>query len=132
VSSDGVGKCALVTGSSRGIGRGIALNVAEQGVKLAIHYHGNEAAANDTLDGIRKCESDGLVVQADVSRPEDVRRLFQEVEDHFGGLDIFASTPVLSCPPSTSRHWRSPSIAGGWRATRRLRPSSLAHKSHAA
>src|ERR1700719_3669367 len=89
MSVAGVRKCALVTGSSRGIGRGIALKLAEQGVKVAVHYYQNESAANDTLAGIRKCESDGFVVQGDVSRPEEVRRLFQHVEDHFGGLDIF-------------------------------------------
>ncbi len=38
-----VGKCALITGSSRGIGRGIALKLAEQGAKIAVHYYQNEA-----------------------------------------------------------------------------------------
>src|SRR5205823_6765193 len=97
-------KYALITGSSRGIGRGIALKLAEQGVKVAVHYYQNESAANDTLAGIRKCESDGFVVQGDVSRPEEVRRLFQEVEDHFGALDIFVSNarpelPTFYQPP---------------------------------
>jgi len=49
---------------------------------VAVHYYVNESAANETLAGIRKCESDGFVVQGDVSRPEQVRRLFQQVEDH--------------------------------------------------
>lgn len=48
------GKHALITGSSRGIGRGIALKLADMGVKVAIHYVQNEAAAKDTLDQIRK------------------------------------------------------------------------------
>src|SRR5579864_7651806 len=87
----GASKCALITGSSRGIGRGIALKLAEQGVKVALHYYQNEAAANETLGRVRARESDGFVVQADVSNPEDVRRMFQQVEDHFGGLDIFVS-----------------------------------------
>jgi NAD(P)-dependent dehydrogenase (short-subunit alcohol dehydrogenase family) len=113
VSSGGVGKCALVTGSSRGIGRGIALKLAEQGIRVAVHYYQNESAANDTLAGIRKCESDGFVVQGDVSRPEEVRRLFQQVEDHFGGLDIFVSNarpelPTFYQPPLeiTLDSWR--------------------------
>ena len=69
-------KHALITGSSRGIGRGIALKLAESGVKVAIHYYTNEAAATDTLTKVRKHGSDGFIVQADVSRPEDIRRMF--------------------------------------------------------
>jgi NAD(P)-dependent dehydrogenase (short-subunit alcohol dehydrogenase family) len=84
-------RCALITGSSRGIGRGIALKLAQQGVRVAVHYFQNEAAANQTLAGVRASESDGFTVQADISRAEEVRRLFQEVEDHFGALDIFVS-----------------------------------------
>jgi NAD(P)-dependent dehydrogenase (short-subunit alcohol dehydrogenase family) len=64
------GKHALITGSSRGIGKGIALKLAEGGVKVAIHYYQNEAAALDTLAQVRKRGSDGLVVQADVLHPE--------------------------------------------------------------
>lgn len=48
------GKLALITGSSSGIGRGIALKLAENGVKIAVHYYQNEQAANDTLAAIRK------------------------------------------------------------------------------
>src|SRR2546427_6654809 len=54
------GKHALVTGSSRGIGRGIALKLGGKGVKVAIHYHKNEAAAKDTLAKLRKLGSDGI------------------------------------------------------------------------
>ncbi len=64
------GKYALVTGSSRGIGRGIALKLAEKGVNVAINYRQNEAAAKDTLAKVRERGADGFVFQADVSRPE--------------------------------------------------------------
>jgi len=53
------GKHALVTGSSRGIGRGIVLKLAEQGVKVAINYRKNEAAAKDTLAKVRQRGADG-------------------------------------------------------------------------
>jgi enoyl-[acyl-carrier protein] reductase III len=63
---------ALITGSSRGIGRGIALKLAEDGVKVAVHYYKNEAAAKQTLAEVRKRGSDGLLVQADAMRPEEI------------------------------------------------------------
>jgi NAD(P)-dependent dehydrogenase (short-subunit alcohol dehydrogenase family) len=85
------GKHALITGSSRGIGRGIALKLAASGVKVAIHYYQNEAAANDTLAQVRKRGSDGLVVQADVMRPEQITAMFRKVQAEFGKLDIFVS-----------------------------------------
>jgi 3-oxoacyl-[acyl-carrier protein] reductase len=56
------GKHALITGSSRGLGRGIALMLAEKGVKVAINYRQNEAAANDTLMKVRERGSDGLII----------------------------------------------------------------------
>ncbi len=85
------GKQALITGSSRGIGRGIALKLAREGVVVAVHYYQNHEAAAETLARIRELGSDGVIVQADVSRVEDVRRMFGEVRDTFGTLDIFIS-----------------------------------------
>jgi NAD(P)-dependent dehydrogenase (short-subunit alcohol dehydrogenase family) len=86
-----VGKHALITGSSRGIGRGIALKLAEHGAKIAIHYYQNERAANDTLGQVRKRGSDGLVIQADVTRPEQITAMFRKVQAQFGSLDVFVS-----------------------------------------
>ena len=85
------GKHALVTGSSRGIGRGIALKLAENGVKVAIHYVLNETAAKDTLAQVRKRGSDGFIVQADVTQPEQIKAMFARVAEEFGELDIFVS-----------------------------------------
>src|SRR5687767_3273975 len=92
------GKHALITGSSRGIGRGIALKLAEKRVKVAIHYYQNAQAANDTLAEVRKRGSDGFVVQADVLHPEQITRMFQEAKAQFGGLDIFVSNARPEVP----------------------------------
>jgi len=82
---------ALVTGGSRGIGRGIAMKLAEVGVKIGVHYYRNESAAKETLEVLRKRGSDGFTVQADVRRPEEIARMFEAVKTHFGKLDIFVS-----------------------------------------
>src|SRR5256884_5751820 len=92
------GKHALVTGSSRGIGRGIALKLAEQGVKVAIHYRSNETAAKDTLAKVRQRGSDGFTVQADVCRPDDITRMLSRVKSEFGALDIFVSNARPEVP----------------------------------
>jgi len=84
-------KHALITGASRGIGRGIALRLAEQSVKIAVHYYQNEAAAKDTLAEVRKRGSDGFLVRADVCRMQEIKNMFGEVLSKFGGLDIFVS-----------------------------------------
>jgi NAD(P)-dependent dehydrogenase (short-subunit alcohol dehydrogenase family) len=106
------GKHALITGSSRGIGRGIALALAADRVKLAIHYYQNEAAAKETLAEVRKRGSDGVLVQADVTRPEPIIDMFREVQAEFGKLDIFVSNarpevPAFFQPPLdiTLKQW---------------------------
>ena len=92
------GKLALVTGSSRGIGRGIALKLAADGANVAIHYFQNKSAAENTLAKVRDLGSDGFIIQADVSRSEDVSRIFSSVKDRFGKLDVFVGNarPELS------------------------------------
>ena len=92
------GKHVLITGGSRGIGRGIALKLAEHGVKVAVHYYKNKDAATDTLAKVRERGSDGFAVQADVTRPEDIRRMFNEVQSALGGLDIFVSNARPDLP----------------------------------
>src|SRR3989442_15622062 len=91
-------KHALITGSSRGIGRGIALKLAGQGVKVAINYRKNEAAAKDTLAKVKQRGSDGFIVQADVCRPDDIARMFTRVKAEFGKLDIFVSNARPDVP----------------------------------
>src|SRR5436190_14130450 len=85
------GKHALITGSSRGIGRGIALKLAEAGATIAIHYYQNEAAAKETLGLIKERGAEGAIFQADVTKPDQIERLFKEVRSRFSSLDIFVS-----------------------------------------
>lgn len=108
------GKSALVTGSSRGIGRGIALGLAQRGVNVAVHYHTQAEAAQDTLAQVRARGAKGCVIQADVTRPEDIQRMFDQVQREFGGLDIFVS----NARPELAAFYRPPMDLGldHWRA----------------
>src|SRR5919205_773547 len=83
---------------SLGLGSGIALKLAEEGARVAVHYYQNEAAAQDTLARIRERGSDGFVVQADVLNGDEFGRLFGRVEEEFGGLDIFVSNARPELP----------------------------------
>ena len=98
------GKYALITGSSRGIGRGIALKLAEQGVRIGVHYFKNESAANDTLAEVRKRGSDGFLLQADVLQLDHVSKMFDKVKSQFGKLDIF----VCNARPEAPTFFYSP------------------------
>ena len=91
-------KHALITGGSRGIGRGIALRLAEDGAKVAVHYYQNESAAEDTLAEIRKRGSDGFIVQGDVRRMDEIPRIFAEVRKQFGKLDILVANARPEVP----------------------------------
>jgi NAD(P)-dependent dehydrogenase (short-subunit alcohol dehydrogenase family) len=95
---------ALITGSSRGIGKGIALKLATQGVDVAVHYYRNRKAAEDTLAEVRRSGADGFILQADVSNPADMTRMFAQVRERFGELDIF----VANARPEASEFFYPP------------------------
>lgn len=90
------GKKALVTGGSRGIGRGIALCLAKQGADVAINYCSNEKEANEVVDEIKKMGRKAFMVQADVSSVDEVIGMFAEVKENFGGLDILVNNAGIA------------------------------------
>jgi len=85
------GKRALVTGSSRGIGRAIALALAERGVDVAINYLRNRPHAEETARVIEARGVRSLIVKANVAKPEYVTRMFDHIADTWGGLEILIS-----------------------------------------
>jgi len=84
-------KIALVTGSSGGIGQAIAIRYAQEGADVVINYSRNPGGAEDALKKIESFGRKGLIVQADLSKTEDVVRLVQACIDHFGRLDILVN-----------------------------------------
>ena len=85
------GKHALVTGGSRGIGRGIAIKLADMGARVAVHYLRDETAAKEIAAGLRNRGAEAIIVQADVTRPDEISRMFSEVEAEFDTIDVFVS-----------------------------------------
>lgn len=78
---------AIVTGSSRGIGRGIAVRYAEDGYDIAVNYHTSEAEAAETAEMVRERGQEAIVVGADVSDPAAAERLVEEAVAAFDGVD---------------------------------------------
>jgi len=88
---DLTGRAALITGSSRGIGRAIALQLARQGASIAVNYLRNEDAAKDVQATIRSYEGQAVLLQGDVSDPEQAERVVDMAQDAFGRLDILVN-----------------------------------------
>jgi 3-oxoacyl-[acyl-carrier protein] reductase len=82
------GKSALVTGSSRGIGRAIAERLAADGAAVVINYARNKQLADEAVKAILERGGKAIAIPADVAKPAEVRRLFDETEKKVGGLDI--------------------------------------------
>lgn len=87
---------AIVTGAGRGIGRAIAVELAQAGAKVVVNYAGRSDTAEETLAMVRAAGSDGLVVQADVAQAEEVDRLVQTTLDHFGKVDILVNNAGIA------------------------------------
>lgn len=89
-------KVAVVTGSSRGIGRTIALGFAKEGCNIVINYNSNEKAALE-VENLAKHEGiKTLIVQADISNRKDIQRMFKTTADNFGHIDILVNNAGIN------------------------------------
>ncbi|WP_328436796.1 SDR family oxidoreductase [Streptomyces sp. NBC_00444] len=89
------GKTALVTGASRGIGRGIARKLAQEGALVAVHYGGNEVAARGTLALIEEEGGRAFPVRAELGVPGDVEALYAQLEDGLAGSSVGPELDIL-------------------------------------
>lgn len=90
------GKTAIVTGGSRGIGRAIALCLAEEGAKVAVIYAGNTAAAEETLQAITEKGGQAISIQCDVANEDAVNAMVKQVKEQFGSVDILVNNAGIT------------------------------------
>lgn len=92
------GKLALVTGSSRGIGKAAALALAARGCHVAVHFQGSEQAAQEVVAAIRQLGAISDAFQADMARETEIVRLFEAVRARLGHPDILVNNAGTGCP----------------------------------
>lgn len=85
------GKVAVVTGASRGIGRGIAVRLALEGARVVVNHRDSSEGAEATVAAIQAAGGEAVVVQADVSRFDEAQRLMKEAVESFGRIDILVN-----------------------------------------
>lgn len=90
------GKVALVTGASRGIGREIALQLAEEGANIAVNYAGSEAKAAEVAQEIKAMGREAMVVQANVADTSSVESMVKQTIEAFGRLDILVNNAGIT------------------------------------
>lgn len=89
-------KVALVTGASRGIGRSIALQLAEEGYNVAVNYAGNKEKAEEVVNQIKEKGVEAFAIQANVSNPDEVKAMIKEVVNQFGSVDVLVNNAGIT------------------------------------
>lgn len=101
-------KVVLVTGSSRGIGAATAIAFGLKGAKVIVNYRENSDRAAAV---VKKITTDSISVKADVTKPAEVKKLFEEVLDRYGKIDILVNNASITMPKkfvdSDEKHWRA-------------------------
>jgi glucose 1-dehydrogenase len=89
------GKVAVITGAGTGIGKGVAVELAKRGVKIAISYNSSDAGAKDTQQRIEEMGGESIIVRANVAYKNEIDTMMKEAADHFGGIDILVNNAAL-------------------------------------
>ncbi|WP_400163517.1 SDR family oxidoreductase [Brevibacillus sp. TJ4] len=94
------GKVAIVTGASRGIGRQIAIQLAQSGAKVVVNYATNREKADEVVKMIEQSGGEAVAIAADVSKVSEVQALFAQAIERFGRLDILVNNAgIMECKP---------------------------------
>src|SRR3954449_13497115 len=87
---------AIVTGASRGIGRAIALRLAQDGYAAVVNFHSNRQAADEVVGEIEAARGRGIPVQADIGRTDDRAKLVEETLSQFGRIDVLVNNAGIT------------------------------------
>lgn len=90
------GKVALVTGASRGIGRAVAIALAQSGAAVVVNYSGSEAAAQETVDAVKALGREAVKIKCNVADAEEVAAMVKEIQDTFGRIDILVNNAGIT------------------------------------
>jgi 3-oxoacyl-[acyl-carrier protein] reductase len=90
------GKCAIITGASRGIGKAVALKLASLGANIVLNYRSNEKEAIEVENEIRNMGVETLCVKGDISRAEEVENLITCAKEKFGTIDIMVNNAGIT------------------------------------
>lgn len=91
-----IGKVALVTGASRGIGKEIAITLARYGAKVVVNYNGSQERAMEVVETIRKSGGEAIAIQASVASEEDCAKLVEEALSAYGQVDILVNNAGIT------------------------------------
>lgn len=91
-----MGKVALVTGAGTGIGKVIAITLAENGYDVAVHYCGSKNGADEVVKTIESMGQKAVAIQADISKFEEIEKLFNTFNKHFDRLDLFVNNSGIT------------------------------------
>ena len=92
------GKVALVTGSSRGIGKTIALELAREGCKVIVHGSRDSDTLRNSFEDVKKLSPDSIMVAAEFSKPAEIDKMFSQIKKTFAGLDILVNNAATQNP----------------------------------
>jgi len=103
------GKVAIVTGGAVRLGRALALALAEQGVRVGVHYGSSAGPAETVVNEIKAMGSDATAIQADLSRPGEARSIVERAAAHLGQVDILVNSAAIFEPgnwdDTTEANW---------------------------
>jgi len=103
------GKCALVTGATRGFGRAIALRLADEGVKVVVNYRRSKGDAEAVVEEIVNRGGQALAIRADIGKEDTIERMFETIRAECGRLDIVIANAAFGVPgtliDTTAKHW---------------------------
>ena len=101
---DFLNKVVLVTGSSRGIGRSIAVQFAKEGAQVIVNYKNSQKEAEAITEILSSYGTDCICIKADISKEDDVKRMIEQIIDKYGRIDILVNNAGIAIDKDFSKH----------------------------